>query len=633
MRLSVTAICISFFLFCTSDHHSKNKFNDPIIIQIHEQQQHQWRSHLLNDLNHSNPGYRVEAIHALISMYDLTAFNKITELLHNDEHSTVRKSAASYLGSTGSVKAARELIKALSNERDTGVRNQIILSLSNTIKPDQVSVILNGPINDQTKKAYLTSLVTLKLRFFQEPRIAKTAISFINDQHESHDIRLLASYILSISDSSELIGIKKDITTLIQNESDNRISSNLIASIVTLKDPKNVYLLLKAMKGKNWSAKLNSLNGLRGLNFSNKNALFKQALCDSNAYVRVLASEILKQDYAKFDSINYLNEARSNNNWQARLNLYEASYLFYKDENILDELTEIYFSSESLFEKAGCLKIIGLSLNRFRFLRNILFTTNTPILQTTCATVLVGLSKKNEATKMRSEFLEVFTKGIIMKDPTISALFSQVISRNYKDLIDTKLLYDAYNASILDQDNRAAEVIESAICRIEQRPERPANKTIKIPDWNHIKEISKEQQVIIKTSRGDITIKLFIENAPVAVSNFIELINNHYYDSTFINDVIPNSIIQGGCKRGDGFGRMNYYLPFETSNLITDKPTLNMIRAGKEFESTQWYIAHNPYQFINIPKIIIGEVESGLLVLDQLERGDRITSIMLQPLK
>jgi cyclophilin family peptidyl-prolyl cis-trans isomerase len=52
--------------------------------------------------------------------------------------------------------------------------------------------------------------------------------------------------------------------------------------------------------------------------------------------------------------------------------------------------------------------------------------------------------------------------------------------------------------------------------------------------------------VVIKTSEGDITVKLNPEKAPVTVENFLAYVDSGFYNGTIFHRVIPNFMIQGG---------------------------------------------------------------------------------------
>jgi len=53
-------------------------------------------------------------------------------------------------------------------------------------------------------------------------------------------------------------------------------------------------------------------------------------------------------------------------------------------------------------------------------------------------------------------------------------------------------------------------------------------------------------QVVIKTSEGDITLRLNRDKAPITVDNFLAYVDAGYYNGTIFHRVIPNFMIQGG---------------------------------------------------------------------------------------
>lgn len=53
-------------------------------------------------------------------------------------------------------------------------------------------------------------------------------------------------------------------------------------------------------------------------------------------------------------------------------------------------------------------------------------------------------------------------------------------------------------------------------------------------------------QVVIKTSEGDITLRLFRDKAPMTVANFLAYVDAGFYNGTLFHRVIPNFMIQGG---------------------------------------------------------------------------------------
>ncbi|WP_100657455.1 peptidylprolyl isomerase [Alteromonas flava] len=52
--------------------------------------------------------------------------------------------------------------------------------------------------------------------------------------------------------------------------------------------------------------------------------------------------------------------------------------------------------------------------------------------------------------------------------------------------------------------------------------------------------------VILHTNYGDITLKLFAEDAPKTVANFMQYVESGFYEGTLFHRVIKNFMIQGG---------------------------------------------------------------------------------------
>ncbi|MFU8763102.1 MAG: peptidylprolyl isomerase [Haliea sp.] len=53
-------------------------------------------------------------------------------------------------------------------------------------------------------------------------------------------------------------------------------------------------------------------------------------------------------------------------------------------------------------------------------------------------------------------------------------------------------------------------------------------------------------QVVIKTSEGEITLRLFRDKSPITVANFLAYVDAGHYNGTIFHRVIPNFMIQGG---------------------------------------------------------------------------------------
>ena len=110
-----------------------------------------------------------------------------------------------------------------------------------------------------------------------------------------------------------------------------------------------------------------------------------------------------------------------------------------------------------------------------------------------------------------------------------------------------------------------------------------------------VQEKEKETMVLIKTTKGDIKVKLY-NDTPLHRDNFIKLINEGWYNNSPFHRVINNFMIQGGHNQ-DGSVDPGYTIPAEfRANHIHKKGALAAARQGdhvnpkKASSGCQFYI-------------------------------------------
>lgn len=98
----------------------------------------------------------------------------------------------------------------------------------------------------------------------------------------------------------------------------------------------------------------------------------------------------------------------------------------------------------------------------------------------------------------------------------------------------------------------------------------------------------------VKTSMGDIKIKLFPQGAPKAVENFTTHAKNGYYDGITFHRVINDFMIQTGDPLGNGTGGESIWgEPFEDEfqeDLVHLRGALSMANAGPTTNGSQFFI-------------------------------------------
>ena len=144
----------------------------------------------------------------------------------------------------------------------------------------------------------------------------------------------------------------------------------------------------------------------------------------------------------------------------------------------------------------------------------------------------------------------------------------------------------------------------------------------------------------LKTSMGEIVIRLFEDKAPKTVANFVGLatgtkawsdpksgqqVERPLYNGTIFHRVIPNFMIQGGDPLGIGSGGPGYRFPDEFHpQLRHDKPgILSMANAGPNSNGSQFFIIHQATPWLDGKHSVFGEVVRGHDVVEAIGKAPR----------
>lgn len=123
--------------------------------------------------------------------------------------------------------------------------------------------------------------------------------------------------------------------------------------------------------------------------------------------------------------------------------------------------------------------------------------------------------------------------------------------------------------------------------------------------------IENEKTVIMKTTKGDIELRLFPEHAPKAVENFLGLAEKGYYDGVIFHRVISDFMIQGGDPTGTGMGGESIWgQSFEdefSMDLFNLHGALSMANAGANTNGSQFFIVTSKH----VQENMLGQLKDG----------------------
>ena len=169
--------------------------------------------------------------------------------------------------------------------------------------------------------------------------------------------------------------------------------------------------------------------------------------------------------------------------------------------------------------------------------------------------------------------------------------------------------------------------------------------------------------VYFKTSKGNFEVKLFGEDNPVTVSNFLDNIDKNIYKNKKFYKIInyqQQKFIHGGVYPENKFNiernqtinktspsipleikfkeeikpRYNYQIknPYETENLLStfESGSIAMVKSGKKnSSSTEFFFVTNKIPELDGRYSIFGKIIKGLDVLENIEKGDYIKEVKL----
>jgi cyclophilin family peptidyl-prolyl cis-trans isomerase len=133
-------------------------------------------------------------------------------------------------------------------------------------------------------------------------------------------------------------------------------------------------------------------------------------------------------------------------------------------------------------------------------------------------------------------------------------------------------------------------------------------------------DTAKTYTATIRTNRGTITAKLFADEAPNTVNNFVFLAREGFYDGVIFHRVIEGFMLQGGDPTGTGTGGPGYRFADELEAARSrgyKMGTLAMANAGPNTNGSQFFIMHQDY---GLPPQynVFGKATDGLDVVDEI---------------
>lgn len=627
MRCVLLLSLLSFLFSCS---HPTNKFEDPRARAIAEWQDKRLTDSLTLMLRSGSDDHRAAASLALASVQDTAANMALGDRLLEDPIELVRINAAFALGQTGGVAAVNALIPALEDESGVVVR-EVLEALGKTTKGADIDLLKNYQSNDTLAQEGLCwGYYRLGVRGLADSVISKRASSYLASS--SGAVRMAAAqYFARTRQPGMFAGDNLQAAATKDRSAEVRMAAarglRHLSSAVAFD-----VLRLVISNDSDYRVRCNALRALASVDHSEVQQTLIKALSDADVNVRVTASELIQPSIGVIPGIQQAIELETN--WRVRANLFGILLANADDSLDIEKVMSAYQTSTSDYEKAALLNAMSKSKASLSFVKQQVNMTLAPVIRVAALQAVVSLNQREEFKTAVELFLPIYQDAIKLGDHVLSGVAAGALMNpalSYKQSInDIEFLKEARAKLKLPEDIETIRPLDRAIAYFEgSEPVEVTNEFNHPIDWELVRTIDRDQRVLIKTTKGDIELQLFVEEAPGSVSNFVQLVRNHYYDDKFVHRVVPNFVIQAGCKRGDGYGSEDYSIRSEFSRRRYKVGSVGMASAGKDTEGTQWFITHSATPHLDGSYTIFAEVTTGMDVVHAIEVGDKIINIAL----
>ena len=145
-------------------------------------------------------------------------------------------------------------------------------------------------------------------------------------------------------------------------------------------------------------------------------------------------------------------------------------------------------------------------------------------------------------------------------------------------------------------------------------------------------DTKKSYTADIITNKGTMSLKLFPEQAPKTVNNFVFLARQGFYNGVSFHRVIANFMVQGGDPTGSGMGGPGYKFEdeFENNPLRHVDNVISMANSGPGTNGSQFFITHASQPHLDGRHTVFGKLTSEVSILSSIQQGDTMEEVIIR---
>ncbi|GAA4313876.1 peptidylprolyl isomerase [Nibribacter koreensis] len=614
-----------------------NKFSDATLRKIYTLQDERKTQELLTFLQRPEAMYRREAALAFGSVQDSTALQPLAALLQ-DPDQEVRKAAAYALGQIGSSTAETPLIAAYGSEKDPATRAEFLEAWGKVATQkglDMMAMISTSQPQLQTGQAW--GLYRAGQRKLAYGAAIKKAPELLRSNQES--ARLGIAHFLGRTPKLDPSSIKAEVITVVQKDPSAEVRMAAALALGKMTDTVGLAPVVASLlkNDSDYRVRVNAVRPLYALSYASAQQAAFNALADKHPHVALSAADYLVAKAPATESPKLLEHANKQQDWRVRATLYGAALASANDKSAINaQIKQRFAASQNPYEQAALLTALSKDATQFAFIQEQTFNRKHNAISTAGIEALAAIrGQKNFNQANVKAFDQMFQQAVASGDVALVGVAAGAIRNpelNMKNTYaDRSFLTQARDKLVLPRDIETYLELQKTLDYLEGKtlaptPATPYGNPI---NWATVNKLKKGQRALLKTSKGDITFELLVEDAPGSVANFVQLTEKGFFNGKNFHRVVPNFVAQGGDPRGDGWGSSEDGIRSEFANLHYLEGYVGMASAGKDTESCQWFITHSPTPHLDGRYTIFARVVKGMDVVHQLNIGDTIEKVTL----
>ena len=636
-----------------------NNANSDLVYQgIYNHQDKQNIDSVLLYFNHSNPGYRLAAVNAMASIQSELSIDSLVEIL-GDPIIEVRTAAAYALGQIGNLETVDPLMNAFVNKDTSDVDNVFNSTILEAIGKTGNKSLLDALASVESYRITDTLLLLGQSRAIYRyanrgintQKGTNRMVELASNQAYPNEVRVIAANYLARAKDIDISKSQFRIAEALIGASDPNVRMAIALALRKVTEPDILKILQSQfIVEKDYRVKVNILKAFGSYKYIDNIDLILDHLDDENIHVANAAAQYLV-DHGKRDDVEiYKTFAKKNLDHTVRAKIYAS---------VLKHLPSYYIESRALIRSSllrylkelkgkpyvakHYVAALGQDPYSYTYLKEAAIDSGVVTIRTAgmeaLSKIVSGKSFVNtfrfRSDRVKIEILDIIKEQFAKGDVGTMAIGAGILSNEkigYRNLIQNDSFLIAAAAKLsLPREIETYNEIKKALAYINNVKYKAEKNSYNHPiNWKTLATVSDSTIAVVRTNKGNFTIKLFGNTTPGSVANFIDLANDDFFDNKVYHRVVSNFVIQGGCPRGDGYGSLDYSIRSELPQLYyDDEGYVGMASAGLNTEGTQWFVTHSPTPHLDGKYTIFGTVTEGMDVVHQIVEGDKIIDVII----